>query len=210
MMPSPRPRNTRQARAGLDYAMGTVARANPAVVGYRWRYELAATAGLAAMWLLLGLATGAAVTAAVAGVLAGAAACSPRARRMLAARMWCVLTPHRVRVGCAQAWIHSRSGKLPAVLITRRQPFGERVYLWCRAGTSVADFCSARGTLAAACWADDVQAARHQRYAHLLTLDVIRCRRPAPAVLPRYAGDVRAGEGGQALSRLLPGPCQPR
>ena len=80
----------------------------------------------------------------------------------------------RLRVGCAQAWIHSRDGKVPAVLLTWRQPFGERVYLWCRAGTSAEDLSSARGLLAAACWADDVRIARHPRYAHLVSVNVIR------------------------------------
>ena len=45
----PRPGSTRQARAGLEYAMGTVARANALVAAWRWRYELAAAAGLAAL-----------------------------------------------------------------------------------------------------------------------------------------------------------------
>jgi predicted PhzF superfamily epimerase YddE/YHI9 len=95
--------------------------------------------------------------------------------------------PHRVRVGCAQAWIHSRNGKIPIVLLTRPQPAGERVYLWCRAGTSTADFTSARGLLSAACWADDVYATRHPRYAHLVMLDVIHRRPPSAPAAPTAA-----------------------
>ena len=57
-------------------------------------------------------------------VLIGAALAWPPARRHLIARAWCVITPHRVRVGCAQAWIHSRRGKIPIVLLTTRQPLG--------------------------------------------------------------------------------------
>ena len=178
MMPSPRPASTRQARAGLEYAFGSVARANPIVAAWRWRYELAMASALAAIWL--GLATAAAIwlTAGLAGALAGLA-CFPVGRRFLAARTWCIVTPHRVRAGCAQAWIHSRYGKLPIVVLTRHQPFGERVYLWCRAGMSAADFSSARKLLAAACWAQDVQVSRHARYAHLVVLDVIRREPPA-------------------------------
>src|SRR5689334_15103966 len=115
MMPSPRPRSTRQARAGLEFALGTVDRANPAVAAWRWRYELLIAAALAVIWTALGVAAAAAVTIGLTAALAGAA-CLPAGRRFLAARAWCIVTPHRVRAGCAQAWIHSRGGKIPAVL----------------------------------------------------------------------------------------------
>jgi hypothetical protein len=191
MMPSPRPHNARQAWAGLELGLGTVARANPIVVAWRWRYELLATAGLAAVWLALGTAAASAVTAGLAVALAAMAAV-PEGRRFLVARAWCVVTPHRVRVGCAQAWIHSRNGKIPAVLFTLRQPFGERVYLWCRAGTSAGDLSSARELLAAACWADDVRVFRSPRHAHIVTLDVIRRGQPGAAAGPGPAGRVSA------------------
>jgi hypothetical protein len=191
MMPSPRPHNARQAWAGLELGLGTVARANPIVVAWRWRYELLAMTGLAAVWLALGTAAASAVTAGLAVALAALAAV-PEGRRLLVARAWCVVTPHRVRVGCAQAWIHSRSGKIPAVLFTLRQPFGERVYLWCRAGTSAGDLASARELLAAACWADDVRVSRSPRHAHIVTLDVIRRGQPGAAAGPGQAGRVSA------------------
>lgn len=183
-MPSPRPRSTRQAQASLQYAVGTVARANPIVAAWRWRYELMGTVGLSAGWIVLGWLAAAVVTAGLVAVLIGMAVCWPRGRRFLVARAWCIVTPHRVRVGCAQAWIHSRSGKIPAVLLTRCQPFGERVLLWCRAGTSADDLSSARGLLAAACWADDTRVTRDPRYAHLVILDVIRRGQPGPPATP--------------------------
>lgn len=173
MIPSPRPAGTRHAWAGLEYAVGTVAGANPIVAAWRWRYELAGLACLAATWTSLGAPVAAGLTAGLAATLA-ITACFPRGRRFLAARAWCIVTPHRVRTGCAQAWIHTRYGKLPVILLTRCQPSGERVYLWCRAGTSALDFTSARNLLAAACWAMDVQVSQHARHAHLVALDVIR------------------------------------
>jgi hypothetical protein len=177
MMPSPRQRSTRQAQAGLYYVVGTVSRANPIVAAYRWRYELAGPVGLTAEWLTLGWAW--AVATALLGIwLIAMAACSPRGRQFLIARAWCIVTPHRIRVGCGQAWIHSRNGKIPAVLLTRQQWFGERVYLWCRAGTAVVDFITERELLAAACWAQDIWVTRHPRYAHLVALDVIRRQLP--------------------------------
>jgi hypothetical protein len=186
MMPLPRRAGARQTRAGLEYALGRVARANVIVAASRWRYELVAAGGLAAPWIALPTAAAAALTAGLAAAL-GVTACFPRGRRLLAARLWCIVTPHRIRSACAHAWIHSRYGKLPVILLTRSQPFGERVYLWCRAGISAADFSSARELLTAACMATDVQVSRHSRYAHLVALDVIRRERPAgPAGQPRY------------------------
>jgi hypothetical protein len=60
------------------------------------------------------------------------------------------------------------------VLLTRRQPFGERVYLWCRAGTCRQDFEAARELLTAACWAQDMRVSSHPRNAQLVTLDIVR------------------------------------
>ena len=53
MTPSHGPAGTRQARISLQDAVGTVARANPIVAAWRWRYELAGAAGLAAAWMAL-------------------------------------------------------------------------------------------------------------------------------------------------------------
>ena len=177
-MPPPRRAGARQTRADLEYALGTVARANLIVAVWRWRYELAAAAALAAPWIALPTAPAAGLTAGLAAALVLTAS-FPRGRRLLAARLWCIVTPHRIRSACAHAWIHSRYGKLPVILLTRSQPLGERVYLWCRAGISAADFSSARELLTAACMATDVQVSRHSRYAHLVALDVIRREPPA-------------------------------
>ena len=203
MTPSRRPGSTRQARAGFEYAIGTVARANALAAAWRWRYELAAAAGLATMWAILGTTVAAALAAGLATVLT-LAACTARGRRFLLARWWCIVTPHRVRTGCAQTWIHSRYGKIPIVLLTRRQPSGERVYLWCRAGTSAADFRSARKAFAAACWAKDVQVHRHARYAHMVALDIIR-REPLAQPSGRPWFDIGTPSGSQEV----PAPREP-
>jgi hypothetical protein len=174
MMPMPRPRNSRPGQAGLYYGWVTVARANPAVAAWRWRYEFVLAGALAVALAGLGLLVGLVTIANVAGQLGVLSAIFPGLRRYLAARFWCVVTPHRVRAGCVHAWIHSRYGKIPVILLTTRQPFGERVYLWCRAGTTASDFAAARELLATACWADDIRVWRGERYAQLVCLDVIR------------------------------------
>lgn len=174
MMPFPRPRNSRPRPAGLYYEWVTVARANPAVAAWRWRYELGLCSALAVAVAGLGLLAGLLAIANTAGLLGVLAALFPALRRHLAARFWCIVTPHRVRAGCVHAWIHSRYGKIPVILLTTRQPFGERVYLWCRAGSTASDFAAARELLATACWADDVRVWRGERHAQLVGLDVIR------------------------------------
>jgi hypothetical protein len=183
-------RSERNVVAGLEQILVTVRPANPLVVAWRWRYELglALVTGLPAWWLVERV--GGALTLAVAAALAAAAglglAMSPAARKLAARRAWCVITAHRVRVGCAQARIHSRGGRLPFVLVTRAQPDGERVLLWCRAGTSIEDFAAARPLLVAACWASDLRVRPGGRYAQLVALDVVR-RQPAVAPVPQLA-----------------------
>lgn len=168
-----RSRGVRRARAQVEFWLTPAARANPAVAAWRWRYELLGAASLAVLWTALGIRTAAAVTIGLL-VLLAVTASFPAGREFLVARMWCIVTPHRVRAGCAQAWIHSRDGKIPAVILTRHYPFGERVYLWCRAGICAEDLFLARELLAAACWAEDVRVSRHPGYAHVVALDVIR------------------------------------
>ena len=230
-MPPLRPPHRRQALAGLQAAVGSVAPPNPIVLAWRWRYELtlaavtttcviAVTRTPAPPWVPAGCV--------VALAIAAGAALWPPVRRRVAARAWCVITPHRVRAGCAGAWIHSRGGRLPAVLLTTRQPFGERVHLWCHAGSCAQDFQSALQLLTAACWAQDIQVTCHPRYQQLVTLDVIRrpagnpappaastgrmrpARRPAPTVTgaahPPAAGS-QNGHGQPAVVKLNAGPA---
>jgi len=168
-----RPRSTRQAHAGLEYALSAVAKPNPLVLAWRWRYELGGAVAITAVALVATAVIGWWTIAAAAG-LAIAIAVIPESRRIAVARAWCVITQHRVRTGCAQAWIHSRTGRLPFIVLTTCEPFGERVRVWCRAGVSVADFDAARHLLASACWAQDVIVTSSAKHSQLVTLDVIR------------------------------------
>ena len=161
----------------IEQLLTPLARPGATVIIYRWRHELSITiaigAGLATSltWLGIGL------TLAVLGALAGLtllASLSPEVRQFAAARAWCVITPHRVRTCFAQAWIQNRAGQVPAVIRATAQPFGERVLVWCRAGTSYADIESAGELLAAACWAVDVVVSRSSRFAQIVYVDVIR------------------------------------
>jgi hypothetical protein len=173
----PRAYGAKRAMAGLELALGAVARPNPLVIAWRWRYEIGLAVFLAVAVIELRSAIGLWWGLAMIGAVSCAMAAWPTVRKCMVIRAWCVITPHRVRTGCAQAWIHSRRGKIPVVFYTTAEPFGERVYLWCRAGVAAEDLIAGRPLLAAACWADTVHVVRHDRFAHLVVLDVVR--RPA-------------------------------
>jgi hypothetical protein len=194
----------------LETGLRAVPRPNPLTLLWRWRYEAALLAGVPlAVWGGL-RAVGVAATLLVAAALIATGLLWPPARRWLAARAWCVITPHRVRTACAEARIHSRRGKIPVVLLTTRQPFGERVHLWLRAGTCAEDVETARQVFRAACWATDVRVGGSARHAHLVFVDVVRADTDPDPVTARMLRHAPPAEGapphGRRSYRRLPGP----
>ena len=177
----PHRRNDPSIMASVETAVSTVSRPSLAGRIWHWRYELALIAGIPlaafAIGATLGL-TALIATAVAAAAIGGAALLWPPARRYLIALAWCVITPHRVRTGCAQAWVQTRDGRLPVVLYTTPADFGERVMLWCRAGITAGDLHAARDILRTACWASDVRVVVNERRSHMVVLKVIR-RLPA-------------------------------
>jgi hypothetical protein len=186
--------------SSLETAVTAVRRPGPAELIWNWRWELgilallAVPAGLiAAEFGLLGLAF-----AAGAGLAAGTAAllCWLPARRWSIARAWCLITPHRVRAGCVNAWVQTRGGKLPFILATTPTVYGEQVRVWLRAGLTCADLQAAKDVLAVACWATEVRVIPSPSRAQLVTLEIVRTNhpergRPAPEAWPSS----RAGDG---------------
>lgn len=162
--------------SSLESAVREVRRTGPIELAWHWRWELGTlivTAGLSAV-IAASLGVVWLAAAAGAGLAAiGTLLCWPPARHRIVARAWCVITSHRIRAGCANAWVQSRHGRLPIVLTTVPTGFGERVQLWCRAGITAADLFAARHVLAAACWAAEVRVIPSARHAHLVTLEVI-------------------------------------
>jgi hypothetical protein len=154
------------------------------LAAWRWRYEIVLVSSLSAALTSVLISFGALPTIIATVIVVIAITLTilywPTVRLFAVGLAWCIITPHRVRVGCTEGLIYSTCGKMPIILLTSRQAFGERVLLWCRAGTSVDDFISARAVLTAACWAQDVTIFAHARYAQLVTLDIIR--RPAYAI----------------------------
>ena len=83
---------------------------------------------------------------------------------------WQLITPHLLRSGLYHARIQNRSGRRPAIVRITRERFGERVRLWCPAGTSAEDLEAAAEVLRAACWAADIRVARDEHRSHLVTV----------------------------------------
>jgi hypothetical protein len=182
----PRQPNDPSVFASVETAFSTVPRPGIFALAWQWRYELSVTIGLPAAATAAGLALGPAwliALTAAGAVLLTAAAAWPPSRKRLKARAWCVVTEHRVRTGCAHAWVQSRNGRLPIVIRTRPTESGEQVTLWCRAGITADDLTAARDIIATACWARGVRVTPNARRPHVVTLDVIR-RIPPDRDLP--------------------------
>jgi hypothetical protein len=146
----------------------------PAGIAWRWRAELAILAILAALlWrlsILITITWAAVVMAAALSLLAGV----PHSRRFTTRRIWCILTRHRIHRLCYEARLHTRSGRLPLVLWIRPTQVGERAWVLCRAGISAEDFADRINHLRGACYARDARVTRHNRWSHLVTIDIIR------------------------------------
>jgi len=171
----PAPHRYRDNRVPTDLRrLRPVAAPNLLVVAWRWRYEIALISGLSIGLTAAITSVGAVPTIVAVIVITLTISCWPMARRFAVDRAWCIITPHRVRAGCAEGLIYSSRGKIPIILWTSHQAFGERVLLWCRAGTSADDFVSARTILATACWAQDVAIFFDADHTQLVTLNVIR------------------------------------
>ena len=178
-MASGRPRqpNDPSIMASVEAAVSTVTRPHLLARLWHWRYELGLIAGTLLGAFAIGYTLGLdwLIGVAAAAIAIGVTAMTwPPSRQAIIARAWCVITPHRVRTGCTQAWIQTRDGRLPAVLYTVPTDFGERVWLWCRAGITAGDLEAARDILRASCWASDVRVVVNDRRSHIVVLEVLR------------------------------------
>lgn len=169
-----RRRHEAQLLADLDRALRLPRRGGLPGLLWRWRYELALLAVTVTALAVLVRGAGAEWAVITVSALTGALGPWPPRHRAYLAHAWRIITPHRLRTGFAQARIQSLDGRLPFVLRTTRQPYGEQVQVWCPAGVSAEDFRSARAILRAACWAADVRVSADERHRQRVTIDVIR------------------------------------
>lgn len=163
--------NARQA-SELERESTSRRRTSLPITLWRWRYELVLILSLVSLGFFVVHTVGVVVT--VIGASAAIGALSPPWPQRLTALLWHLVTPHLLRTGLAQARIHNRNGIQPFIVRVTRKQFGERVRLWCPAGTCAEDIASARATLRAACWAADIRVWRDEQHSQIVTIDVIR------------------------------------
>ena len=194
--------------SSIDAAL-TPARPGPLDFTWHWRWELGGTALVALLLTLIVISLRAVGLIAAAGAglaVISTLACCPPARRPALARAGCVITAHRLRKGCASAWVQTRGGRLPWVMSCTPTGYGQRARLWLRAGLTADDLIAAREILAAACWAAEVRVTRDALQAHMVTVEVIRAfprQRPSPSARPSWPAP-RMAEGDPADSEDTP------
>ena len=126
MIPAPYRRHDTRVPTDLRRLISVPA-PNPLVVAWRWRYETALVAGLSAGLAAAISSFGAVPTVLAMIVITFTILCWSPSRRFAVDRAWCLITPHRVRAGCAEGLIYSSRGKIPIILWTSHRAFGERV-----------------------------------------------------------------------------------
>lgn len=93
----------------------------PVALAWNWHFDLAILTAVTGLSIAITGSIGLIGLAAVsgAGLAVGTALlCWPPARKRIIARAWCVITPHRVRAGCINAWVQTGSGSLPIIWST--------------------------------------------------------------------------------------------
>jgi hypothetical protein len=141
---------------------------------WRWRTELLTLSGLLAALYWLSRQVTIHWTPVVLAAALGIAFTIPWSRQFIIRRFWCVLARHRFHHLCWEARLHTRAGRLPMVLWTRPTKVGERLIVWCRAGTCAEDFEQHTGELAAACYAREARVTRSTAWSQIVTIDIIR------------------------------------
>ncbi|GIH89997.1 hypothetical protein Psi01_06270 [Planobispora siamensis] len=139
-----------------------------------WRYEIMLVVGLPVVTLWAAARFGWPRVIAVMLALALLVISVPVARREVWGWIRCVYVAHRIRSGCVEALVVNRRGRIPSVLWTAATPYGERVWLWCRAGTTATELERAGEILAVCCLAPAVEVSAHPRHPALVLVDVIR------------------------------------
>jgi hypothetical protein len=172
-MPQSSPRNHRNNPYVLDRAFAQV---HHSAAGTLWRFrtELAAlVTAVTGAWELA-----AAITVAWALIVMGVSAMTvlavPWIRQLVAGRVWCVLSRHRIQRVCFETRMHTRSGRLPLVLRITPTEVGERALIWCRAGICADDFTAHAPEIAAACLARQARVEGSKKWAQLVYVDIVR------------------------------------
>lgn len=90
------------------------------------------------------------------------------------ARMWAVISRHRVYACLVQTRTMTPDGKLPYLYWSSPSPVGERIRVWLPAGLSSSDLENNTEALAAACYASEARVDFNRKYTHLATIHIAR------------------------------------
>ncbi|GAA4060744.1 hypothetical protein [Nonomuraea soli] len=149
----------------LNRATTPTARPNVLVALWRWRYELGA-----AITIVLVVTTVGPLPLAVPLLLL----LWPPGRSEVWGRIRCVIVAHRIRVGFVQAYLVNRRGQIPVIAWCAPAPWGERAWVWCRAGITPGEIADRPEVIATACWAHSVEVLPHPRKPHWVLLEIVR------------------------------------
>jgi hypothetical protein len=138
--------------------------------GWRWRTELAASFAVWLVWIHIGLIM---LLMGLGLIVVLVLAVGPVRRRVLA-RLMCTLMRHRLYALFHADRLHNRRGQVPLILSVRPTPTGSKAVLWCRPGICVDDLTARMEEIAAACWARTSRITRSIRFAHLVTIEIVR------------------------------------
>lgn len=163
----------------LARAVGTPRRANPLLVLYRWRYEVAMAIVAPTALAELDSAVGPIWSLLTLLALTSTLWHWPAARRFCRARLRSVLIQHRLRTAFVRARLCTVDGHPPAILWTVPKDDVVTVWVSCPAGLDPNAIATAHEMLAAACFATEVTMARHERRANLVAL-AVRTELPGP------------------------------
>ncbi len=149
-----------------------IARPNPLVALYHWRYEIGAVVlfpyALYALFHALGLFWSLVVLFCIVNWLVYWRS----ARRFVGGRLRSIVVQHRLRTGFARARVCTLDGRLPTILWSKPRGDDVEVTVFCPAGLGSARIEQQRELLASACFATDVHVYRHPRRSYLVYLSV--------------------------------------
>jgi len=184
---------------------------------WRWRTELVASFAIWLVWIHIGLTL---LLITLAALVVLVLAIAPVRRRALA-RLACTVMRHRLYALFHADRLHNRRGQVPLILSVRPTPTGSQAVLWCRPGICVDDLTTRMEEIAAACWARTSRITRSIRFAHVVTIEIVRRDplaaahlipsplaggpRPDPTDPATAFHDVEAAEAAIPLLTLIPG-----
>lgn len=142
----------------------------------RWRAEVALVTVFVVGMAWLRHEVGATIAWLIAGGALVAIVVVPPTRRFAFVRFWCLVDRHRLRTCLREARARTMNldGALPFMLWARPTKTGERIWMWCRAGSSTGDLEAALEYIAPACYARDARVHKVRKLSTLFAVDVVR------------------------------------